>query len=196
MNGNPYEILGVTPDASDEEIKQKHRELAKKYHPDRYSNDPLADLAEEKFKEINEAYDIIMQQRKNGQFGSNSSYYNSANRYTSPEYNEIRRNIDLNNLKQAQDLLDNIPDKNNAEWFFLSGMISYKRGWYDDALGKIQQAVAMDPSNQEYQQAMNILLNSSAGYQNQAQMRGYNSSGNDACCQACQCACCLDLCCC
>ena len=60
---DPYSVLGVSPNASDEEIKKAYRELARKYHPDNYQNNPLADLAEEKMKEINEAYDMIQRQR-------------------------------------------------------------------------------------------------------------------------------------
>ena len=55
---DPYSVLGVSPNASDEEIKKAYRELARKYHPDNYQNNPLADLAEEKMKEINEAYEV------------------------------------------------------------------------------------------------------------------------------------------
>ena len=54
---DPYKVLGVSPSATDEEIKDAYRQLAKKYHPDQYSDSPLKDLADEKMKEINEAYD-------------------------------------------------------------------------------------------------------------------------------------------
>ena len=56
---DPYSVLGVKPDASDQEIKKAYRELARKYHPDNYVDNPLADLAEEKMKEVNEAYEAI-----------------------------------------------------------------------------------------------------------------------------------------
>ena len=60
---DPYSVLGVSPNASDEEVKKAYRELARKYHPDNYQNNPLADLAEEKMKEVNEAYDAINKMR-------------------------------------------------------------------------------------------------------------------------------------
>ena len=60
---NPYEVLGVSENATDEEIKKAYKELVKKYHPDKYHNNPLADLAEEKLQEINEAYDMLMKGR-------------------------------------------------------------------------------------------------------------------------------------
>ena len=66
---DPYSVLGVNPDASDDEIKRVYRELARKYHPDNYQDNPLADLAEEKMKEINEAYDSITKMRSGGSGG-------------------------------------------------------------------------------------------------------------------------------
>ena len=60
---DPYEVLGVSPGASEEEIKKAYRDLARKYHPDNYQNNPLADLAQEKMKDINEAYDALTKKR-------------------------------------------------------------------------------------------------------------------------------------
>ena len=66
MNKDPYEVLKVSRNASDEEIKSAYREMSRKYHPDANINNPLADLAEEKFKEVQEAYDCIMKERQSG----------------------------------------------------------------------------------------------------------------------------------
>ena len=63
---DPYSVLGVSPSASDADIKKAYRDLARKYHPDNYANNPLADLAAEKMKEINEAYETIQRQRESG----------------------------------------------------------------------------------------------------------------------------------
>lgn len=203
MANDPYEELGVDRNASDEQIKAAYKELVKKYHPDKYQGNPLGDLAEEKLRDVNEAYDQIMNERKSGAgYGAGGAGYGAGATYgagysgrsASPEYQEIRRDIDANNLKRAQDKLDAIPDKNVAEWWFLSGMISYKRGWYDDATGKIQKAVSMEPSNMEYRNALNALAGAGGMYQQQAYNRGYRST-EDAFCQALQCYCCADMCC-
>ena len=63
---DPYKVLNVSPSASDEEVKKAYRDLARKYHPDNYHDNPLADLAQEKMKEINEAYEQIQKQRRGG----------------------------------------------------------------------------------------------------------------------------------
>ena len=71
---DPYQVLNVSPDASDEEVKKAYRELARKYHPDNYHDNPLADLAQEKMKEINAAYDTIQRQRSGRGNSSGGGY--------------------------------------------------------------------------------------------------------------------------
>ena len=183
---NPYEVLGVNENASEEEIKSAYRELVKKYHPDKYQNNPLADLAEEKLREVNEAYEMLMKNKDSG-----SGSYSAGSR--DPQFEAIRREIDAGNLGAAEAMLSRIQIK-NAEWIFLSGMISYKKGWYDDAMSKIQQAVSMEPQNQEYRRALSAIMSAGGGYRNAAAGRGYTST-EDAFCQALQCYCCADLCC-
>lgn len=179
---NPYEVLGVSENASDEEIKKAYKELVKKYHPDKYQNNPLSDLAKEKLQEVNKAYDMLM---KGG--GRNPSGG------TTPDYMQIRRYIDANNLQAAERLLNSTNDR-SAEWFFLSGMVSYKKGWYDDAMNKIKTAADMDPGNIEYSQAYGRIINMGGQYQTQAYGRGYGRN-DDMCCQALQCYICADCCC-
>ena len=104
MTYNPYEILGVSPNASDAEIKKAYYELAKKYHPDNYADNPLSDLADEKMKEINEAYDSIMNERKGGGHASGDTGGYSA--YQNQSFSEIRLYIQRNELEKAQTMLD------------------------------------------------------------------------------------------
>lgn len=200
---DPYEVLGVRQDATEEEIKAAYRDLVKKYHPDKYQNNPLADLAEEKLREVNEAYEYLM---KNGGSGFHSGTYQSggyqSGTYQSgptgsgandPIFQKVRRDIDAGRLTEAEASLAGVSIR-NAEWIFLSGMISYKRGMYDDAYSKIDQACSMDPTNYEYQRARNTIAGMGSQYRNVSQGKGY-SSYEDAFCQACQCYLCMDCCC-
>ena len=131
---DPYSVLGVKPDASDEEVKRAYRELARKYHPDNYQNNPLADLAEEKMKEINEAYDAITRMRSGGSSGgyqSQGSYqggYQRQQQYSGASdslYNQVRQAINMRDLSRAEQLLRSAPSQ-DAEWHFLTGSIAYR----------------------------------------------------------------------
>lgn len=195
---NPYEILGIKEGASEAEIKAAYREQVKKYHPDKHQNNPLADLAEEKLQEINEAYDYLLKNKGNGNgfksYTGGNNYSNGSsngNGYQSsgPEFNEIRRMIDRGNLGGAEAALSRIQTR-NAEWFFLNGMISLRKGWYDEAVNSVQTAISMDPSNMEYRNAMNSIMSTGAGYRTQSFGRGYTS--NDELCRMLQCYCCAD----
>ncbi len=170
---DPYKTLGISPNASDEEVKKAYRDLAKKYHPDNYQDNPLADLAQEKMKEINEAYDSITRSRQNGgRSGGSSGYSGGYSGYGSSGYSgggyggnyaNIRAAINSGNLKYAQDLLDAAPTR-DAEWNFLMGSLYYKKGWLDDARSFFQRAVNMDPTNGEYRQALNMASASNTPY--------------------------------
>ena len=203
---NPYEVLGVPENATDEQIKNAYKELVKKYHPDRYQDNPLADLAEDKLAEINEAYDTIMRIRSgSGQsgygYGSTNNYsygnsdgYNDSGSYGTADYQQVRRSIDAGNLGAAEQILNQTADR-SAEWYFLNGVIASRKGWYDEAASNLQAAVNMEPSNFEYRQHLNSLVGRGQQFQNNAMNRGYNRSNDDLCCQALQCYICADCCC-
>jgi len=198
---NPYEVLGISENASEEEIKRAYKEMVKKYHPDKYQDNPLADLAEEKLQEVNEAYDMLIKKGNSSSydygFGGGSGFGGGASGGGSgrPDYMQVRRLIDANNVREAEKILNGTRDR-SAEWFFLAGMVSYKKGWYDDARNKLQTASEMEPGNMEYSQAYGRIINMGGQFQNQARGRGYNQQGgDDLCCQALQCYICADCCC-
>ena len=193
---NPYEILGIKETATDAEVKAAYKEMVKKYHPDRHTNNPLGDLAEEKLRQVNAAYDEIQAQRSGKSQGAGYGYSAGAGftgTASSPEFSQVRQDIDAGRLDEAQAKLQRIRTR-TAEWIFLDGMISYRRGWYDDAVSKVQQAVYMDPRNPEYNQALNRLANAGTGYRNTAYGRGYRTN-DDMLCTACQLYICADCCC-
>ncbi len=191
---DPYSVLGVQQTATDEEIKKAYRELVRKYHPDSYHNNPLADLAQEKMKEINEAYDIITKNRGNG--GSSGGY--NPGGYTrrqggSAEFNQVRAAINAGNLQLAEELL-NRASNHNAEWNFLMGSLCYRKGWLDEARRYFQTAVTMEPGNQEYVQALNFMEQGGQAYN----PYGYNynqTAGGCSACDICAGLMCANLCC-
>jgi molecular chaperone DnaJ len=109
---NPYTVLGVDPSATDDEVKKAYRELAKKYHPDNYVDSPLADLAQEKMKEINEAYDTIQRERDEKRSGGAYGYSGYS------AFSEIRSYISKGDFYEAGIRLDSVKQSDrNAEWF-------------------------------------------------------------------------------
>ena len=187
---DPYSILGVDPNASDDEIKRAYRELARKYHPDNYQNNPLADLAEEKMKEVNEAYDAITKARSGGgstgggyQGGYSQSYgyqgqYSGGGSSSSTSFAQVRQYINMGNLDGAEQLLRGISSK-NGEWYFLMGSIAYRRGWLDEARQNYQIACQMEPGNMEYRQALSMMQQGGYGYH--TNMTGGQCDSLDCC---------------
>ena len=181
---DPYTVLGVSSNASDQEIKKAYRELARKYHPDNYVDNPLADLAEEKMKEINEAYEAIQKQRSGGggyQSGSASGGYQGGYQQQSggsPTYARVRGLINMGDLNTADRLLDEMPQR-GGEWYFLRGSIAYRRGWLDEAMQNYSLAVQMEPNNMEYRQALNMMQRGGHAYRPYASAGGMD--GLDCC---------------
>lgn len=162
---DPYSTLGVSRGSSDEDIKKAYRDLARKYHPDNYADNPLADLAQEKMKQINEAYDAIQRERSGGaarqsyaQSGSYDAYSGGRSGHSAGAYADARAAINAGDLNRAEMILGSITDR-NAEWYFLTGSLNFRRGWMDEAARCYNMAVSMDPGNPEYRQAVNYMNN-------------------------------------
>jgi len=198
---DPYKVLGVNPSATDAEIKTAYRNLAKKYHPDRYKGHDLEDLAGERLKEINEAYDIIQKERQNGGYRSNygGSYDQSYGGATSTgssyqgsaQFADVRRAIQVGDLTRADAMLDAIANR-NAEWHYLKGTVLLRKGWYDGARQHFATANSMDPTNAEYANAYQTLNRSASGY-GQTFYGGQQSGPNV--CSICSGLLCADCCC-
>ncbi len=207
---NPYEVLGVSEAATDKEIRAAYLELVKKYHPDRYTDSPLHDLADEKMKEINEAYDTITKMRKEGSYssGSSGSYSGGSSRSYSGgfsgsysgayanEYNRIRELLNQNKLQEALAMLNAMSNR-TAEWYYLYGITQFRRGDYMSARQSLETACRMDPNNSEYRQSYDVLMRrGSRSYHSSS--AGSNTSSSDSCdtaCNICSTLWCADTCC-
>ncbi|MBQ7726005.1 MAG: DnaJ domain-containing protein [Clostridia bacterium] len=188
---DPYVVLGVSKNATDEEIKTAYRELARKYHPDHYADNPLSDLAAEKMKEINDAYDQIVAERRGGKARGNGAAYDPN---AASSFPEVRSLINQGRLEQAQEVLDGVPPQSrDAEWYFLNGTVLYRRGWFDQAYTSFATASRMNPENAEYRNAVNH-----AQRQAGRQYRPYGSyggAGDCSTCDICSSLICADCCC-
>ena len=189
---DPYGVLGISPGASESEVKRAYRDLVRKYHPDNYHDNPLADLAQEKMKEINEAYDDILKMRGGGgsrSGGAGGGYTNASG--GSAEYSQIRAAINSGNIQLAEQLLAAISNR-DAEWNFLMGSVCYRKGWLDDAMTYYQRAVSMDPGNMEYRQALQFMSQGGNAY------RPYGArpaEGGCDMCDICTAMMCMNMCC-
>ena len=193
---NPYEIFGVKPGASQDEIKKAYRQLIKKYHPDQYGDNPLKELAQEKLIEINKAYEMLTKNESSGSYSNNSSSWNStynasnnnsnySNTNSFNDFQEIRRMIQSRNFSYAEQKLNSITNR-NAEWHYLYGVVMYNKNWYDSALDHITTATRMDPNNFEYRQTLNSLHQRGNSFSN-PYFRSTRMNNNDAC------DCCINL---
>ncbi|MDR1157049.1 MAG: J domain-containing protein [Oscillospiraceae bacterium] len=198
---DPYGVLGVSRSASDDEIKKAYRDLARKYHPDNYVGNDLADLAQEKMKEINEAYDTIVRERENG--GARAS----AGGWAGPGaqagrgvYAKVRRDITAGRVAEAERALQGM-DTRDAEWYFLMGSVCYRKGWFDEARRHMEYACAQDPGNLEYRQAAEQMRGAAyrrPDFGNAYGRRRYGGYPQQSGCSSCDCCTsllCADCCC-
>ena len=193
---DPYRVLGVSPTASEDEIKRAYRNLAKKYHPD--VNNGSAE-AEARMTEVNEAYTTSRKMRREGTnasagysqsysgssqrggYGSygngyGSSSYGGGSGYgyaSSPQMQAVRNYIRAGHYQEALHLLEEMNER-TAEWYYLCGEANLGVGNRIAALNYARQAVSMNPNNYEYQALLSRLEGSSYFYQNSGSDRGFN----------------------
>lgn len=204
---DPYQVLGISRGASDEEIKKAYRNLSRKYHPDANVNNPNKDAAEEKFKQVQQAYDQIMKEKQQGSYGgtyggayggagSGSSYgsygdfggfggfYGNGNAYREENSklqaaaNYIRNGY----YKEAMNVLNDIPfSERNGRWYYYSAMVHQRVGNTATALEHIRRAVELEPSNIQYRQFQQNLEYGGTWYTTMGNGYERPCSGSDWC---------------
>ncbi len=193
MIDDPYKVLGVSPNASDEEVKSAYRKLAKKYHPDLHPGDAEA---AKKMQEINAAYEQIKNPEKaqpnpgsQGGYGRYGGYgydpfggawqqrtyqQSTADQYQQAAYQYIL----FGRYREALNTLASSPER-NARWYYLSALANDGLGNQVTALEHIRKAVSMDPNNPEYLDTLSRIENGGSAYRQQAgNFRGFTMHGS------------------
>lgn len=182
MVNNPYEVLGVPRNASNDEVKKAYRQLCKKYHPDSYVDNPLADLAEEKFKEVQAAYEQIMKEREGGGYSYSTTGQTQSTSQETAELQAARNFINNRRFHEALNVLSNISNR-NAMWYYYSAIANMGIGNNLVAVDHAKQAAAMEPNNMEYVNFANQMQFRGQQYQNMGYGYGRQSFGTgNLCC--------------
>ncbi len=185
---NPYEVLGIRPGASQEEIKSAYRKLVKQYHPDQFSDNPLQNLAQEKLAEINKAYNMLSNgNNNNGSYSNNNSYSSNTNNNSnynygnySEDFAQVRSCIQRRDIRGAENILNKVNSR-TPEWYYLTGVVHLQKGWYDSALQNVRTAVNMDPNNFEYRQTLNQMQSRTNNYQTPYRTMNNTNNALDCC---------------
>lgn len=193
---DPYKVLGVPRDADEETIKKAYKDLVKKYHPDRYINSPMADMASEKMKEINMAYDMLTGKNQSTQNQGGGGYYGGYSTAGIEGFEAVRLFIKLGNIAGAESILSSLPK--TAQWYYLYGLIYMRKGWYDKAVEYITRATEMEPDNIEYRSTLENMSKRNTQYQRTYTTEYGSTCLNDCCrflpciiCLPCPCRCCV-----
>lgn len=187
---NPYSILGIPENATDDEVKKAYRTLSRKYHPDSNINNPNKEQAEEKFKQVQQAYKQIMDMRENG--GSyNSTYsqggysYGSGTYTNNAEHSEamegVRDYINRRQYREAITLLNLMPDRTSL-WYYYAAMANSGLGNNVAALRMAQIAYSMEPGNPDYAYLYSRLQGTGTWYQSMGEGFGRTGMGGSSLC--------------
>lgn len=221
---DPYKVLGISRDATDDEVKKAYREKSRIYHPDANVNNPNKDKAEEMFKLIQQAYDQIMHERQygssysggynntyggganesgnyNGGFGGYGSFGNfggfgnrTSNNNQDPHYTAAANYINSGHFQEALNVLNDISERSSM-WYYLSAVANNGVGNNVLALDLAKTALQMDPNNYEYERLVQTLESGGQWYNERQHSFGGDRRGGFCCSDPCTTLCLLNLCC-
>ncbi|MCR4720728.1 MAG: DnaJ domain-containing protein [Lachnospiraceae bacterium] len=200
---DPYQILGVSPNADEDTIKKAYRSLSKQYHPD---NNPGNKMAEERFKTVQAAYEQIMDMRRNGSHttyrnaggGDYSSFFgfNAGSNY-GRDQSELMRAAELvknGAYADAVRVLDSIGNR-NGDWYYLSAVCQYNLGNNNIALDYARRAYSMNPNDYNYKDLLERMEGSMNRYNERYNSYDHSNSVSDTCCKMIICNVAMNMCC-
>ena len=219
---DPYQVLGVSRDASNDEIKKAYRKLSRKYHPDANINNPNKEAAEAKFKEVQAAYNQIINERERGTSGQSSAGYGGyggsaggqdfwgsfggfggfggQSQSTYQDEEAIRRQAAANyiqsqHFQEAMNVLSSLSQR-NGQWYYLSAMANMGLGNNVNAMNDARTAVNMEPDNMQYRMLLQRMEGGGSWYQEQQNpFGGMPVDGSDYCMKLCLANMVCNLCC-
>ncbi len=198
---DPYQVLGVSRDASNDDIKKAYRKLSRQYHPDANINNPNKEAAEAKFKEVQEAYNQVMFEKEHGYSQSQSQYGPYGNPYGGQQagqaywgfggyqqgyqqaqstayeneddlkYRAAINYLNAGSYSEAMHVLQSITNR-TAQWYYLNALVSARTGNNVNARNYAEQAVNMEPNNVQYRQLLSQLQSGGQWYQDMGQSYG------------------------
>ena len=209
---DPYKVLGVSYNASDDEIKKAYRQLSRKYHPDANVGNPNQEQYEEKFKEVQQAYNLIMDQRQGKAqaqqgygddfwgFGSYTNAYGGQSQQTESQDEKYLRSalnyIQNGYYREGLNVLEQVQER-RGPWFYYSAFANYKVGNNAIAIEHAKAACAFEPNNYHYANLLRHMQGGETRYQQRSAQYGGNPSlyGSNYCGQMCGACLVANLCC-
>ena len=210
---DPYKVLGVSYNASEDEIKKAYRSLSRKYHPDANVGNPNQKEYEEKFKEVQQAYNMIMDQRQGksqpqqgfgddfwgfgGQgFGGQSTGRQQSETKDEQYLRSAANYIQNGYYREGLNVLEQVQDR-RGRWYYYSALANYRVGNNAIALDHARTACAFEPDNYYYASLLQRLQGGETRYQQRSSQYGGNPSmaGSNYCGQICGTCLVMNLCC-
>ena len=144
---NLYDIIGVSPSVSDEELDSAYKKLREKYGEERFQNGPAGEEAADKLEKLERAYSEIKRAR---------SEYKSYGQDSEQAYAAIEEVLKNGDINKAQEMLDNLTPR-TAEWHYLQSIVFYKKNWFLESKKQLEFALSLDPQNMKYKNSLEKL---------------------------------------
>lgn len=155
---DPYKVLGISQNASEEEVKIAYKNLVSQYSLSKYKNTPNEPLVKDILDNANASYELLV----NGNI-----------------YKEIRSLIDNKNFVVAETKLNLIADRTSPEWNYLSGFVFLSKGWFDSAVYHLTTAIELNPDNTEYLDTLDTLRSRASEFSNYYKQKNVQPNSNN-----------------